>query len=395
MSLNSNSLNAAQIKVGCPVPCDCYDGQGRLLLRKGVVIDSQRQVDFLVERGLFRMEDTSGEPSTLESTASNNTTAAKPPSPFMLLNDYSKRLQQLLSSFGDSPSAARDHTGTSFSDRAIELAMDIQKLCKIDADALLGKVHLDHSGRYSISHPVHRAIISELLALRKSVSEELRLYLIAAALTSDMSIQKLQDDLIRQNGPLRPEQQSAILSHPFTSVKLLESLGVTNTTWLQTVLQHHELLNGKGYPNGVSGDNVSKLARILKLSDMYTAMVSPRAYRKTLLNKNVMRDILLKRGSEIDEELAISIIKELGVYPPGAFVKLMNGEIAIVTHRGTNPKTPLVKAVIGSNGVLHRYQAKRRTDAVEFEIHDVVDRDNIAAHINLEKSLNLQELWGY
>ena len=147
-------------------------------------------------------------------------------------------------------------------------------------------------------------------------------------------------------------------------------------------------MNGKGYPRGLALGDISGAARILKLADMYTAMITPRSYRKAMLSKTAMRDIFLKRGSEIDEELAVYIVKELGVYPPGAFVKLQSGELAIVTHRGGNPKAPTVKAVVGPRGAPFDKPVLRKTDIREYEILDVVERDMIV-------KIDLHKLWGY
>jgi HD-GYP domain-containing protein (c-di-GMP phosphodiesterase class II) len=199
---------------------------------------------------------------------------------------------------------------------------------------------------------------------------------------------KLQDDLFRQDQPLQPTQKQAITSHPIESARMLASLGVTNAVWMTAVIQHHELLNGKGYPRGLSMGEVSAGARILKLADMYTAMITPRSYRKAMLSKMAMRDIFVKRGSEIDEELAVYIVKELGVYPPGVFVKLQSGELAIVTHRGINPKAPVVKVVVGPRGAPYDKPVERKTDIREYEILDVVERDMIV-------KIDLHKLWGY
>jgi hypothetical protein len=101
-----------------------------------------------------------------------------------------------------------------------------------------------------------------------------------------------------------------------------------------------------------------------------------------------MRDIFLRRGSELDAELAVFIVKELGVYPPGAFVKLQSGELAIVIHRGNNPKAPAVKALVGPRGAPFDKPMLRKTEIREHEILDVVERDTIV-------TIDLHKLWGY
>ncbi len=375
-------LDGRHILVGRPVPYDCYDGHGNLLLKKGLVVDSQKQVEFLLERGLY------GQQASVAVPVERVRTEQRPPTPFELLGQYSNRLKQLFSALDTQPDLASTAEAAGFPQRLLQLAADLRELCALDADAVLGAIHLDVSGRYSVMHPLYRALLCELLAARKAVSEADRLWIVAAALTCDVSMRKLQDDIFSQHEPLRPEQLLALKRHPADSARLLASFGVNNGLWINTVAQHHELLNGTGYPRGLALADVSGSARIVKLADRYTAMITPRPYRKAALSKTAMRDIFLKRGSEIDEELAVYIVKELGVYPPGVFVKLQSGELAIVTRRGDNPKAPTVKAVIGPRGAPLDRPVERKTDTREYEILDVVERDMMA-------KIDLHQLWGY
>lgn len=377
-----NKLNASHILVGQPVPYDCYDGNGVLLLKKGLIVSTQRQVDFLLERGLFV------QPGAISATVERGKASDRPPTPFELLAHYNNRLRQIFSVASPASVPANAANGGDFPERLLQLAEGIQKLCRFHPDAVLGAIHLDDSGRYSVMHPLYRAALCEFIAARKAIAEADRRWIIAAALTCDLSMLKLQDDLFRQDQPLQPAQRQAISAHPLESAKILAALGVADTGWLTAVTQHHELLNGKGYPCGLSMGDISLGGRILKLADMYSAMITPRHYRKAILSKTAMRDIVVKRGSEIDEELAVFIVKELGVYPPGAFVKLQSGELAIVTHRGASSKAPTVKAVVGPRGAPFDKPVLRKTEMPEYEILDVVERDMIV-------KIDLHQLWGY
>lgn len=372
-------LTSNQIQVGKPIPFDCYDSQGQLLLKKGLVVNSQRQVDFLLERGLYGVEANAG------ATSQTAPEAAKPPSPFQYFDNFVSRLRQMLAPLAIGPDTT---DAKSFPERILKLAQDVQKLCQLDRDALLGAVHLNPPNRYTVSHPLHRAVVCELLGQRQAMPADARARLLAAALTADISMLKLQEDLFRQEAGLSAEQQQSVIAHPFDSAQILTKLGVTDSDWLLAVTQHHEKLNGKGYPHGIVANEISDWAKLLTLSDMYTAMVTPHAHRKALLSKTAMREMFLKRGTELDEGLAVLLIKELGVYPPGAFVRLQNGEVGIVVKRGQNPQAPLVKSVVGPRGAPLTRATARDTSAREFEISDVVDRDPIV-------QVDLHQLWDY
>jgi len=346
-------------------------------------VDNQRQVDFLLERGLY--VESSALAAEIKATSDFIF-----PTPFELIGSYHGRLAKIFSIIlgeGAADSASSQNQST-IAERILELARDIQELCKADTDALLGAIHLDHSGRYSVLHPLYRSIICELIAKRKAISAEERLPILAAALTADVSMLKFQDLLYRQKDALHLHQQQLINLHPVESAKILSQLGVNNKVWLYSVMQHHELLNGRGYPNGLLKQDVCEGAKIVKLADVYTALITPKAYRKAVVSKIAMREIFVTRGTDIDEELALFLIKELGVYPPGAFVKLLSGELAIVIHRSINPKAPLVKAVVGPRGAPYDRPSLRKSEVREFEIVDVVERDTIV-------KFNMDNLWDY
>ncbi|MDM4766762.1 HD domain-containing phosphohydrolase [Pelomonas sp. SE-A7] len=366
-----NRLSSSHLVVGKAVPFDCYDAQGNLLLKKGLVIDSQRQVDFLIDRGLF------GKPAEVQNKV--DVVNDRPPTPFELLADYHGHLLRWFSQLESEPGDAS---------RLLGIARHLQALCMGHPDEVLGAVHLDIGGRYGVRHPLHRAIVCELLAGRKGMLPEERLPLLAAALTADVSMLKLQEELVRQASPLLPAQRAQLHQHPQESVRLLSSMGVQDSSWLLTVLQHHEIPDGSGYPRGLKAGEISLGARILKIADLYTALTAPHAHREPLISKLAMRDIYMRRGAEVDEELALLLIKAMGVYPPGAFVRLQSGELAIVTQRGDNPKAPAAKAVVGPRGAPYERALPRRTELREYEIRDVVERDKIV-------KLGLNHIWGY
>lgn len=158
--------------------------------------------------------------------------------------------------------------------------------------------------------------------------------------------------------------------------------------WLEAVRHHHERLDGSGYPDGIQEEDIFFPVRILALVDIYTAMIKRRAYRDSLKSRDAMREIFTKHASEVDAHLTKLFIKELGLFPPGVFVKLRNSEVAIVTRRGKQGTVPIVHTIIGPRGAPLAKALKRDTAQDDYAIHEVVDRD-------LQVTLNLHSLWGY
>jgi hypothetical protein len=101
-----------------------------------------------------------------------------------------------------------------------------------------------------------------------------------------------------------------------------------------------------------------------------------------------LREIFLKRGGKVDENLAKALIKELGLYPPGSFVRLHNGEIAIVFRRGKTATTPLVRSVIGPRGAMLGRPVRRDTSETHYVIVDLAPYDPSVR-------ISFNQLWDY
>lgn len=369
-----NRLSAADIRVGEPIQWDCYDAAGILLLRKGVLVASERQIEGLIARGLFITQKA-------VATESNVPRPVEKASPFYVVEEFKRRLRGIFE-------AMVGGQGADIPERILKLGRDLQGVCDLDADAVLGMMHLDTESRYTIMHPLYVAILAELIGRVKKLTMEERLSIVAAALTANVSILELQELLQKQEGPLTDEQKAEMRLHPVKAVDMLLGVGVQDEAWIATVLHHHEKIDGSGYPGAQRGDAIPLSVRILALADTYGAMVTPRVYRTSILARDALRDIFLKRGGEMDAELAQLFIKVLGVFPPGTFVKLQNGEIGIVTRRGENTMKPIVHAVVGPRGAPFAASIKRDTTQADYAITEMVVRDRAV-------KLDVHRMWGY
>lgn len=227
------------------------------------------------------------------------------------------------------------------------LAGVIQKLCEANSDAMLASIHLCRDCDYTVYHPLHQAILCEVISVSMGVPVDERVSILSAALTANIAVIDLQEILHSQKTPLSHEQQKQIKEHPENSHAILTSAGVKDEIWLQAVLQHHEANDGKGYPQGLSGEEISNAAAFLAVTDCYTAMVSSRSYREPMTPKQALQEFFMQKQNGRHEEVAIHCIKEMSIYPPGSFVNLENGEVAVVTKRGTKP---IVSSFISPTG---------------------------------------------
>lgn len=366
-------LNESDIGVGQEMPYAVYDVQGKLLLRKGYIIESAYQLRNLMSRGMYRRK------------AENSRSSGKPldicDSPFVRLQLISQRLTGLLASL------AQGRQGLVAG--ICRLAKDVQQLCKDEPDAMLAAVHLQHEDLYTTYHALHCGILCEIVGHKLGLEPSRRLSVMAAALTANIAILDLQNELYEQKAALTAEQRFQVQAHPVEGVRMLKEAGVDDALWLDVILQHHERIHGEGYPAGLAAADIIEEAGLLAVADRYAAMVSSRSYRKPMMAFNALREFLIKRGNEFDEKLSLLLIKEMGIYPPGTFVRLANSDTAIIIQRSQKDSMqPMASSFISPRGGLFITPLRRDCSHKEYAIKEVCSLDEGIR-------LNLHTLWGY
>ncbi len=369
-------LKENELIVGKPLPWPVYGHDGELLLNKGQSLKNEQQKHILLTRGLFR------EPNAQEARQLEIQEKFSLSSPFNVLDAIRLNVTRILEDMSSS-------VNSDYNQRIIKVATVIQKLCYENADAALGAIILDQQALYTHVHPIMCALLTELLLRRNKIPEQDRLIYIAAALTQNIGMLELQESLSKQSTPLTEQQQITIRKHPELSREILQFLGINDKEWLETVRNHHERPDGSGYPRGLQGNNINLYARLLSLTDIYSAMVLPRQYRDGYFVKKALRDIFMQRGETVDKNLAQLLIKELGVYPPGTYVKLANGDTAIVIRRGVKQANyPLVLSVLSPRGAPYKNPQHKDTKFQDlYGIIEVVPKiDNL--------KLDRNQIWG-
>lgn len=259
-----------------------------------------------------------------------------------------------------------------FAARVDALAAQLQRCYRLDADASIASIQMFHGGRYAIRRMVQSAILIELLLSSLGTGTDQRRLVMCAALTMNLSMLELQDAMVIQNTPPTDAQRQAVREHPRASVAMLRALGVDDADWLAIVGQHHETVDGQGYPDGLSGTHITPFAQCLSLADRYGAMATGRAYREPALPNVVLKKIFMEKDKSVDATLAGLLVKCVGIYPPGSIVALANGDIAVVVKRTQNANQPVVRCVkTHQNEVLERPR-KRLTSEPAYAITRLV-----------------------
>lgn len=366
-------IRVGELVVGRALPWPVYNHKGILLLRRGHIIETHSQLSALLQHGLYRDPKDCGEAQKPQPAIADDC-------PFDVIEALAGCLQTALSRI--------ERGETDALTRIDRFATEIQRLCRQDADAALGAVHLCHKHSYPIMHSIHTAILCELMGQRVGYEKTRRRLVVCAALTANLGMLSLQEQLSAQTDPLTNEQRVLIQAHPRRSVEMLRQAGLSDRLWLTITEQHHERIDGSGYDHGLKADTIVEESCVVALADIYSAMIAPRTYRRELLAKEALREIFLGRGKQVDERLATLFIKEIGVFPPGALVYLANGETAVIIRRGREGTAPVAVGIISPRGGPYLKPVRRCCEGEEHRIRDMIPCDTSVP-------LNLRALWGY
>lgn len=266
---------------------------------------------------------------------------------------------------------------------------ELQHHIDTNADAAIASIHLLKS-QSPLKQSIDMAILSHLLSQRLNYTANRQLSLLRATLTANFSYLDMQVLLHMNRNTLSEHQLQLIQQHPIQSADILKAvLDKSNTQdslSINIILQHHEKMDGTGYPNQLGQNDVLEEAMIVGLMEFYTAMIEQRAYRATRLPKDVLQ-MINKQNNERPEHLGQQFIRMIGIYPPGSFVELANQEVAIVTQRNPDKVIPKIKAIFDANKKPYLGALERNPNHDPFKIIKPCELPG-------QPSLDLSSIWG-
>ncbi len=346
---------------GQPLPFRILDGQGRMLLAAGQRVLDAKQLSALLERGACVDHEEAQEARRLR--AGTGTAALAGGSYnytqtwFDSIEKQTWALDGLLRQLGKAADLvpALD----TFADAYTAL---VER--HLDAALYLAVRQLDkRHALYALTHALHTTTVVLATARQLGWPQDKTRQAVRVALTMNASITELQARMAEQPDPPSKKQLEQIRAHPHQSAQMLRDSGVADPLWLEAVQDHHERLDGQGYPRAVT--EVGELAHLVRAADVFAAKISPRALRPALTPQAAARQLFQE---EQGGPIAAALIRAVGLYPPGDFVRLKNGEAGIVAHRATAAAAAMVMAVLGANGKPVPGAPKRDTGQPEFAI---------------------------
>ena len=216
---------------------------------------------------------------------------------------------------------------------AATLVDEISSSVTRNPGALLSLARLKNKDDYTYLHSV--AVCALMIALgrqRGFEGEELR-SLGMAGLLHDVGKVGIPEEVLNKPGRLTDEEFEIIKQHPVKGWEILKASYDVDEMALDVCRHHHERVDGKGYPDKLSGDALSVFARMGAVCDVYDAITSERCYKEPWEPAVALSKMAEWREGQFDELIFQSFVKTVGIYPTGTLVKLHSGRLGVVTDQ--------------------------------------------------------------
>ncbi len=176
---------------------------------------------------------------------------------------------------------------------------------------IVGFAHaLEESDRYTRGHSERVALYSRLIALGMQLNEQETETIVQAGLMHDIGKIGIRYEKLNKAGKLTPEEVAMFRTHPAKGKRILEPI-----PFMQNIIPgcycHHESFDGGGYPQGLMGENIPLLGRIVAVADAYDAMTSDRSYRKALPHDIAIAELERCSGSQFDANIVVVFLRTI------------------------------------------------------------------------------------
>ncbi|WP_418791453.1 HD-GYP domain-containing protein [Phosphitispora sp. TUW77] len=349
-------IDLATIKVGSKISKTIYNSKGHVLLKAGTVL-TDRYIKRLQELGFTSIfiDDGLIDDINIEEAISENT-----------------RINAL--------NCIRDIMQEVKRNKIIHVAPLKKAVNNIIDDLLTNKdIMLNLSDirsydDYTFNHSVNVTVISTFIGMSLHYRKDRLKDLGMGVLLHDVGKTQIPLEIINKPGRLTEEEYEIVKKHTWYGFDTLRKCPGIKLTSAHVALQHHERLDGTGYPRNLKGKRIIEFARISAIADVYDAMTSDRCYRKSIPVHEVCHYLAEGSGVQFDQHILDRFIEKVAIYPQGTRITLSDGRSGIVIKQNTGiPARPVIRLFWNEKGPLPKPVQINLADNLELNIEDVIE----------------------
>ena len=248
---------------------------------------------------------------------------------------------------------------------------------------------------YTFAHSVNVAILSALLGVLQKLPKEDLLKLTLGGLLHDLGKITVPHEILTKPGHLSDDEWRLMQGHPDAGRQRLKKM-FPNDILLSTIaLQHHEHIDGSGYPNHLQGEQIHRYARIVAIADVYDALTSVRPYKRAYTPSVAHRIMTTCSPGHFDLELLHLFFDNVAIYPVGTIVKTQIGYAIVKEVEFGHTQTPIVRVFANHEGKLLTETRDLDLEQTPKEMLEGVVTDSELYHfihaINIDPAIFLQD----
>lgn len=204
---------------------------------------------------------------------------------------------------------------------------------------------------YTFSHSVSTTVYSLLLARELNYSVTMMEHLAVGTLLHDIGKVFLNKEILFKEKELTQEEFEYVKGHTILGYQSLRKYASMPEVARLISLQHHERVDGTGYPRGLSEEEMHEFAKVVSIADVYDALTTDRCYRKKWSNEKAVNYLIECSGTKFDTKLVGIFIQQIAIYPNGSMVRLSDDTYAIIKDQNRSmPLRPIVRVIADKYG---------------------------------------------
>jgi putative nucleotidyltransferase with HDIG domain len=236
-------------------------------------------------------------------------------------------------------------------DRMQTLLRGIIQEMRAHKNLVLNLANIYAADTHLYHHSVNVSLIALAVAMKMGLGENQLIPLGIGTMLHDIGKLKIPEAIVNKPGKLTPEEFEIMKSHTIYGYELLRKQEDIAFVSAHVALQHHERVDGSGYPRGLNGKDMHIFGKISAVADVYEALTANRVYRKRYLPHESFEFILGGAGTHFDGEVVRAFATAVAIYPLGVTLKLSTGEEAVVCEvPPAYPQRPKVRVIRDREG---------------------------------------------
>jgi putative nucleotidyltransferase with HDIG domain len=346
--MDKKRIHVEQLRIGMYVHELCGSWMDHPFWRKGFLLDNPKDLQIILSTGIKEAWIDTSKGLDVEGGVDEETIEVEVDATLIKADPAGKREQRIDTAQEAARAVmvcakSRQAVTSMFNEARMGKALDAEDALPIveeisasvlrNPGALIGLARLKNKDDYTYMHSVAVCALMVALARRLGLEDEQVRQAGMAGLLHDVGKMMIPLEILNKPGKLTDAEFELVKSHPVEGHKmLLEGSGISDIA-LDVCLHHHEKVDGKGYPDRLTDEQISLYARMGAVCDVYDAITSDRPYKKGWESAESIRKMAEWSQGNYDPVIFQAFVKSIGIYPVGSLVRLESNRLGVVIEQ--------------------------------------------------------------